>query len=202
MVSGCDRELSAHFYSATSPKYHAPDTWHGTTPSHIILSLGRPVLALPSKSEEQLVPFLTTLVCRGPGSNPWPPVPGSGHSTNWAIRAGSIRCDNAQRVSVSGQMWLSAHTVHVSGQMWLNAPRVTVSGQMLLIAHRVTVSSQITVTVSGRMWLNAHRVSVSGQMWLNAHRITVTSQMWLSAHKVTVSGQMWLSAHSVESDVT
>ena len=25
-VSGCDRELSAHFYSAASLKYHAPDT--------------------------------------------------------------------------------------------------------------------------------------------------------------------------------
>ena len=39
-------------------------------------------------SEEQLVPFFTTLVCRGPGLNPWPPVPLSGHSTNWAIGAG------------------------------------------------------------------------------------------------------------------
>ena len=26
MVSGCDRELNAHFYSAASLKYHAPDT--------------------------------------------------------------------------------------------------------------------------------------------------------------------------------
>ena len=43
-VSGCDRELSAHFYSAASPKYHAADTWHDTTPSHIILTLGRPGL--------------------------------------------------------------------------------------------------------------------------------------------------------------
>ena len=46
-VSGCDRELNAHFYSAASLKYHAPDTWHDTTPSQIILTLGRPVLALP-----------------------------------------------------------------------------------------------------------------------------------------------------------
>ena len=44
--SGCDRELNAHFYSAASLKYHVPDTWHDTTPSHIILTLGRPVLAL------------------------------------------------------------------------------------------------------------------------------------------------------------
>ena len=52
-VSGCDRELNAHFYSAVSLKYHVPDTWHDTTPSHIILTLGRPVLALPRKSECQ-----------------------------------------------------------------------------------------------------------------------------------------------------
>ena len=44
MVSGCDRELNAHFYSADSLKYHAPD---------IILALGWPVLALPRKSECQ-----------------------------------------------------------------------------------------------------------------------------------------------------
>ena len=53
MVSGCDRELSAHFYSAVSLKYHAPDTSHDTTLSHIILTLGRPDLALPSKTECQ-----------------------------------------------------------------------------------------------------------------------------------------------------
>ena len=46
-------ELNAHFYSAASLKYHVPDTWHDTTPSHIILTLGRPVLALPCKSECQ-----------------------------------------------------------------------------------------------------------------------------------------------------
>ena len=40
-------------YSAASLKYHVPDTWHDTTPSHIILILGRPVLALPRKSECQ-----------------------------------------------------------------------------------------------------------------------------------------------------
>ena len=39
--------------SAASLKYHAPDTWHDTTPSHIILTLGRPVLALSRKSECQ-----------------------------------------------------------------------------------------------------------------------------------------------------
>ena len=46
-MSGCDRELNAHFYSAASLKFHASDTWHDTKPSHIILTLGRPVLALP-----------------------------------------------------------------------------------------------------------------------------------------------------------
>ena len=48
-MSGCDRELNAHFYSAASLKYHVPDTSHDTTPSHIILTQGRPVLALPRK---------------------------------------------------------------------------------------------------------------------------------------------------------
>ena len=46
-VSDCDWDLNAHFYSAASLKYHAPDTCHESTPSHIILTLGRPVLALP-----------------------------------------------------------------------------------------------------------------------------------------------------------
>ena len=53
MVSGCGRELSAHFYSAASLKYHVPDTWHDTTASHILLTLGRPVPAQPGKSECQ-----------------------------------------------------------------------------------------------------------------------------------------------------
>ena len=52
-VSGSDRELNAPFYSAASLKYHAPETSHDTTPSHIILKLGRPVLALARKSECQ-----------------------------------------------------------------------------------------------------------------------------------------------------
>ena len=45
------RELNAHFYSAASLKYHAPDTWHDTTPSNIIQTLVRPVL--PRKCECQ-----------------------------------------------------------------------------------------------------------------------------------------------------
>ena len=52
-VSSSDRELSAHFYSAASLKYHAPDTWHDTTPSQIIPTLGRPVLAILHKSARQ-----------------------------------------------------------------------------------------------------------------------------------------------------
>ena len=52
-VSGCGRELNAHFYSAATLKYHVPDTWHDTTPGHIILTLDRPVLALPRKSKCQ-----------------------------------------------------------------------------------------------------------------------------------------------------
>ena len=52
-VSGNDRELIAHFNGAASLKYHVPDAWHDNTPSHIILTLGQPVLALPRKSERQ-----------------------------------------------------------------------------------------------------------------------------------------------------
>ena len=44
------------------------------------------VLALPRKPECQ-VRCLTTLECRGLGSNPWPPVPRSGYSTDWATEA-------------------------------------------------------------------------------------------------------------------
>ena len=47
-VSGCDRELNAHFYSAAS-LWYLPDT----TSSHIILTPEGPVLALPQKSECQ-----------------------------------------------------------------------------------------------------------------------------------------------------
>ena len=52
MVFGCDMELNAHLYSTALLKYHAPDTWDDTTklPYH---ELGRPVLALPRKSECQ-----------------------------------------------------------------------------------------------------------------------------------------------------
>ena len=50
-VSGCDRELSAHFHSAASLWYQIPDNLPDTIPSHIILTAGRPVLALIRKSE-------------------------------------------------------------------------------------------------------------------------------------------------------
>ena len=46
-------EPNAHFYRPASLKYFALDTWHDTTPSHIILTLGQPVLALPTKSKPQ-----------------------------------------------------------------------------------------------------------------------------------------------------
>ena len=71
-MTGCDRELSAHIYCDVSLKYHVPDTWHDTTPSHIILTLPRPVLALPCKSDAKrgaACTILKTLVCRDPGSN-------------------------------------------------------------------------------------------------------------------------------------
>ena len=40
-VSGCDRELNAHFYSAASLWYQIPDTLPDTTSSHIILTPDR-----------------------------------------------------------------------------------------------------------------------------------------------------------------
>ena len=51
--------------SAASLKYHAPDTWHGTTLINVILKRGQPALALPNKSASSI------------SSNLWPPVPGS-----------------------------------------------------------------------------------------------------------------------------
>ena len=70
----------AHFYSAASLKYHVPDTWHDTTPSHIILTRSRPVLALSRKSKRQArmaFIILMILVCRGLGSNRDLPFPGA-----------------------------------------------------------------------------------------------------------------------------
>ena len=52
-VSGCDRELSAHFYSTALLKYQAPDAWHDIKPNHIILTLGKPYLALVSLSAKR-----------------------------------------------------------------------------------------------------------------------------------------------------
>ena len=72
-MSGCGWELNTHFYSAASlcfiksqslyliaPQPHYTDTG-ATRPSPT------PKIRVPSG--EQLVPFVTTLVCRGPGSN-------------------------------------------------------------------------------------------------------------------------------------
>ena len=86
-MSACDRELNVHFYSPALVKYHATDTWHDTTHSHIIQTPGRPVLALSAKRAAACT-ILTTLVCRGQWSNLWSPVTPSGYSTDWAIGAG------------------------------------------------------------------------------------------------------------------
>ena len=135
-MSGCDRELNAHFYSAASLKYHVPDTWHDTTPSHIILTLGRPVLALPRKSECQArssyYHFLTTLVCRGPGSNPWLPVPRNGHSTNWAIGAGLWSSDKAVCPKLTTQHFLMILNNHLKCADWL---KMTLSIMCILISR-------------------------------------------------------------------
>ena len=74
MVSGCDRELNAHFYSAATLKYDSPDTWSWYhTQSHYLDTGSTSPSSTPLKvwmpSEQQLVPFLMTLVCRGQGSD-------------------------------------------------------------------------------------------------------------------------------------
>ena len=51
-VSGCDRELIAHFYS-THCGIRSQTLLPDTTPCHIIRTPERPVLALPRKSECQ-----------------------------------------------------------------------------------------------------------------------------------------------------
>ena len=68
-VSGCYRKLNAYFYGAAWQKYHAPDTWHDTTPSHIILTLGWPVLALP-RTIPRSSSLLDETLNRFP--SPWP----------------------------------------------------------------------------------------------------------------------------------
>ena len=80
-MSGCNTELKAHFYSAASLKYHAPDTWDDATPSYIILTLGRPVLALPHKSECQASIIFNDFGMSQPRIEPLT----SRDSTNWAI---------------------------------------------------------------------------------------------------------------------
>ena len=65
MMSGCGRELNAHFLSAASLKYHDPDTWCDIPRSHIVLTPGWPVL-IPSST--QLVQFFTLKMPRKPAS--------------------------------------------------------------------------------------------------------------------------------------
>ena len=70
-VSGCDRQLNAHFKSAASLTYHTSDTWRDIPPSHNILTLDRPVplSQCRAQTEEQLIPCLKPLVWLGRGSN-------------------------------------------------------------------------------------------------------------------------------------
>ena len=71
LFSGCDRELNAHFKSAASLTYHTSDTWLDIPPSHIILTLDRPVSLSQCRAQikEQLIPFWTFLVWLDRGSN-------------------------------------------------------------------------------------------------------------------------------------
>ena len=79
-LCGWDREFKALFYSAASLCYQVPDTLLETTPItlywHIIRTLGRPVPAIPWKSECQAKSnwyFCLTFVIRSSGSNPVTP---------------------------------------------------------------------------------------------------------------------------------
>ena len=76
-VSGCDRELSAHFYSAASLWYQIPDTFTSYHLQSHYTDTGAtspsPTPKIRVPSGEQLVSLLMTLVCCGPGSNPVPP---------------------------------------------------------------------------------------------------------------------------------
>ena len=88
-VSQSDKELNVHFQYAASLKHHAPDTCHDITPSHVILTLGRPVLIPTStflmlsdkrKSREQhFNVFWTTR----PGMEFTTSRSQSEHSTSW-----------------------------------------------------------------------------------------------------------------------
>ena len=76
-VSGCDRKLNAHFYSAASLWYQITDSFTRYNPQSHYTDTGAtspsPSPKIRVSSGEQLVPLLTTLVCRGLGSNPVPP---------------------------------------------------------------------------------------------------------------------------------
>ena len=141
-MSGCDKALNAHFYSAASLTYHAPDTWHDTTPSHIILALGRPVLALVSLSAKRgaASTISSTLVFRGPGSNPWPPVPRSEHSTYWVTGAGTYGCD--------GNIWLQ----------WLQRQHVLIAG---VIRGQKTEASALEFMEVTPWWAECRTVKTS-----------------------------------------
>ena len=79
-------------------------TWYHTQ-SHYPDTGSTTLVWLPG--EEQLVPFFTTLVCHGSGSNPWPPVPRSGHSTNWAIGAGTPISEQMIKYYIHNQQFVS-----------------------------------------------------------------------------------------------
>ena len=84
-VSGCERELNAHFYSAASLKYHAmiphPVTlsWHRVDQSQLC-----PVSLRAKQGAASTI--LTTLVCRGPGVEPM-----SSRSSRWTFYQLSYR---------------------------------------------------------------------------------------------------------------
>ena len=93
-VSGCERALNAQFYSAVSLWFHVPDTLLDITPSHIILTLVRPVLALSRQSECQAETTSTIVNDLGmprPRIEPGTSRSRSGHSAYCATEADVLR---------------------------------------------------------------------------------------------------------------
>ena len=65
MAPVCDRELNA--FTLTLLLYQIPDTLPDITHSHIIYIDTKVIPKIVVPSGEQLMPLISTLVCRGPG---------------------------------------------------------------------------------------------------------------------------------------
>ena len=100
--------------------------WHDIPPSHIILTLSWPVLALFSQcyflyfrqAKEQLVPFLKSLVWPGLGSNPQPP----GHKADAVPLSHCAGSPNMRKKSLKYRINISLQQLTLSPQNFWSAP--------------------------------------------------------------------------------